>query len=308
MARAGELLAFVDADYRQVQGSFGGLPAVSDRASDDFRSLSRLLGHVNTLMGSLEANAADQTLRAQQPVVQRDSLRGEAQLAANLVVALSGMALENGRGRPGRDAMVTDLTDLLERLQDFCRLLAIEPPLSEIQGSFRDARRQMWRTEGRLLHLEWRTGLLPSWRLVQARMNGISDELGLPRVIATEPAPRPLAAMDRSVAAHVDHAVAWLDEFLAENAAGLRRTAAGTQFQTDATRLRRDLIELRRRALENLPAAQLKSSVQEIVRLNENLSERAAQVSPEEASARKTATYKNTAIAVRKLGGLIAER
>ncbi len=309
VARASELLAFVDADYRQVQGSFGALPAVSDRAFDDLRALTQLLGHVNSLMGSMEANAANQAQPpAQQGMVRRDSLRAEAQITANLVVALIGTAGENGRGRPGRDALVTDLTDLLERLQDFCRLVSIEPPLEEIRGSFSDARRQMWRTESRLTHLPWRAGLLPSWRQVRDRMNAISDALGLPRVIVNEPPPRPLSAMDRSLAAHVDHAVAWLDEYLAENSASFRKTPAGTQFQTDAVRLRHDLLELRRRALENLPAEKLKAAVQEIVRLNDNLSERALQMSPEAASTRKTATYKNTAEAVRKLGGLVGER
>jgi hypothetical protein len=308
VARAGALLAVVDAGYRQIQGSLGALPGLSDRAADDMKSLSRLLGDVDSIMGTLESNAANQALPAQQPPARSDTLRGEAQIAANLVVALIGKVAEAGRGRPGRDALITDLTDMLDRLQGFCRLLSLDPPFAEIQADFRENRRQLWRTESRLVHLEWRAGLEPSWRLVRERMNGISDALGLPRVIVPAPSPRPLAAADRTVAAHVDHAVAWLDEFLSQNAASLRKTAAGAQFQTDATRLRHSLLELRRRALASVPTDQLAGSVHEIVRLNENLSERAAQLPRDTAGARSTALFKDTAAAVRKLGTVIAKR
>ena len=308
LTRAEVLLAVVDSGYRQVQGSLGAFPGVSGRAAEELKSLSRVLADVNSIMGTLESNVANQAIAAQEPPARADTLRGEAQIAANLVVALIGKVGDAGRGRPGRDALITDLTDMLDRLQGFCRLVSLDPPFAELQATFRDARRQMWRTESRLMHLEWRAGLEPPWRLVRERMNGISDALGLPRVIMPAPVPRPLGAADRSVAAHVDHAVAWLDEFLAQNAASLRKTAAGTQFQTDATRLRHGLLELRRRALVNVPAEQLAGSVQEIVRLNENLSERAGQLPRETASARRSAQYKETAAAVRKLGSLVAKR
>ena len=38
------------------------------------------------------------------------------------------------RGRPGRDALITELTDMLDRLQGFCRLLSLEPPAGRNPG------------------------------------------------------------------------------------------------------------------------------------------------------------------------------
>jgi hypothetical protein len=227
---------------------------------------------------------------------------------ANLVVALISKVGDAGRGRPERDALMTDLTDVLEGLHGFCRLLSVDPTLAEIRSSFRDARRQMWRAESRLLHLEWRAGLEAPWRLVRERVNAISDALGLPRVIVAAPLARPLSAADRSVAAHVDHAVAWLDEFLFDSAPSLRKTTAGSQFQTDATRLRRDLLELRRRALGNVPAEQLAASLQEIARLNEDLADRAAGLARDnKLSESRAARFKNSTEAVRKLRSLVAK-
>jgi hypothetical protein len=308
VARAQFLLAEVDAGYRRLASSLGELPGVSDRAADNLRSFSRLLGPVNSLMGTLEADVASQAQPTPERPLSLDSLRREAQIVANLLVPLIGKAGDVGRGRPGRDALITDLTDLLDRLQGFCRLLSIEPPLAEIQGSFRDARRQMWRTESRLLHVEWRASLEPPWRDVRQRMNALSDALGLPRVIVAAPVARPISAADRSVAAHVDHAVAWLDEFLYENAAKLRKTATGTQLKTDATALRHELLELRRRAIGGEPAERLTRSIQNIERLNQGLSDRAAELARDSASQSHAALYKNTAQAVRQLGTAVAKR
>ena len=105
-------------------------------------------------------------------------------------------------------------------------------------------------------------------------MDAISDALGLPRVIEPAPPPRPLSAASRSLAAHVDHAVAWLDEFLAVDAPSLRKTTAGLQVQTDVTRLRHQLLDLRRRAIGGEPAERLAGPVQEIVGLNRSLADR----------------------------------
>ena len=139
-------------------------------------------------------------------------------------------------------------------------------------------------------------------------MNALSDALGLPRVIVVAPAARPISAADRSVAAHVDHAVAWLDEFLYENAAKLRKTAKGTQLKTDATALRHELLELRRRAIGGEPAERLMRSIQNIERLNQGLSDRAAELAGDSTSQSHAALYKNTAEAVRQLGTAVAKR
>ena len=110
-------------------------------------------------MNSLERTLAAQAGPAPAAPLDLDSLRQQAQLAANDLVALIAAAGQAGHGRPGRDAIVTELTDLLDRVQSFSRLLSIRPAEKEVRQSFRTATRQMWRVESRVIRLEWRTPL-----------------------------------------------------------------------------------------------------------------------------------------------------
>ena len=135
-------------------------------------------------------------------------------------------------------------------------------------------------------------------------MNAISNALGLPRVIVAAPAARPLSAAERSVAAHVDHAVGWLDEFLSQNAADLKKTKTSSEFKTDALRLRQDLLAPAPRALSGEATEKLASSVQSIEQLNQNLSDRAAALPRQATSDTPTAGYHHAAEAVRKLAAL----
>ena len=233
VAQAQYWLEAVLVAQRRVESSLGEFPGLSPRAAGDLQSLSRLLGPIGSAMGSLESALADAAGPAAEPGFSVDSLRREAQLVANDLVTLIGKAGDAGRGRPARDAIVTELTDLLERVQSFSRLLSTQPSPKALQESFRIARRQMWRVEGRITRLEWRAGIERPWRDVREKLNAVSNELGLPRVIELTPALPPLAGPERAIAAHVDHAVAWLDEFLAANGQRLGRTADGPRFVTD---------------------------------------------------------------------------
>ncbi len=218
LERAAVLLAAVDAGHRRVQSTLGVFPGLSPRAANDLQSFSRLLEHVDSLVGILESNASSQAPPAP---AGPDSLRLQAQIAANLLVDLIAKVGAAGRGRPARDALVTDLTDMLDRLQSFCRLLSLDPSLAETQDSFRDALPPMWRAESRLLHTQSRAGLERPWRVVRERMNAISDALLLPRVIVLSPsdrldvAPRPAGrGAPASGSRDSDHAVARLNRKL----------------------------------------------------------------------------------------------
>ncbi len=308
LARAQSFLVLVETAHRRVEASLGGFPAISIRAADDLRAFSRLQELIGSVMGSMESSLAD----AAGPVPPRplsvDSWRRQAQLVANDLVALIARAGDAGRARPGRDPLMTELTDLLDRLQDFSRVLSIGPPLKEIQDSFRAARRQMWHVETRIIHLEWAVGLERPWRELRVRMNAISDEFGLPRVITMGPAARPLVGANRAVAAHVDHAVAWLDEFLADSGPGLRKTLAGSQFAADVTLLRSQLLKLRRSAIAGEAAARLSAPLQQIDQLNQQLSDRAAQLASQDANNTRVARYRQSAEAINKISGLLAKR
>ncbi len=193
LERVRDLLAAVSAGHRRVQSTLGVLPGLSGRAASDLQSFSRLLGHVDSLVETLESNASSQAPPAQ-ALASPASLRRQAQIAANLLVDLIATLGAAGHGRPEHDALIADLAGTLERLQRFCRLLSLDPSVEETRISFRDARRNLWRAEGRLLNLPRHAGLEAKWRPVRSQMNAISDALGLPRVIepAASSAPRPI--------------------------------------------------------------------------------------------------------------------
>ncbi len=289
---------------RRVNTSLGGLPGISQRAANNFQAFSRLLGPIGSGVNSLEANLAGRAGQVAPRSLDLEPLRQQAQLIANDLVTLIAKAGEVGRGRPGRDAIVTELTELLERVQSFSRLLPIQPSLRAVQDSFRRVRRQMWHVEGRISQLDWKAGLVRPWLLVKNHVSAVSDQLGLPRVIALEPPARPLTGIERSIAAHVDHAVAWLDEFLAQTERSLRKTEAGTQFRADATRLRRELLSLRRRAIAGEPAARLAEPLKVIERSNRQLSDRAAAMASDDTGKSLDSIYRNAAEAVGKLVAL----
>jgi hypothetical protein len=307
LAQAEYWLDAVFAAQRRVESSLGEFPGLSPRAADDLQSLSRLLGPIGSAMGSLESAIADAAGPPAPRPLSLDSLRREAQLVANDLVSLIGRAGEAGRGRPARDAVVTELTDLLERVQSFSRLLSAQPSQKAVEDSFRAARRQMWRVDGRITRLEWKAGLEPAWRDVRTKLNDVSNELGLPRVIEITPASRPLTGPERAMAAHVDHAVAWLDEFLAANGRPLGKTANGPRFVTDVVSLRNNLLNLRRRAIAGELAEQLAELLKMIDNSNRQLSERAAAFAGDDIAGSLASRYRNTAEAVRKIKGVAAK-
>jgi hypothetical protein len=191
LEQAGVLLEAVAAGHRRVQSTLGVFPGVSGRAANDLQSFSLLLGHVDSLVGALEPDASGQAPRAQPPPAGPDSLRRQAQIAANSLVDFITKVGDAGRGRPQRDVLIADLNVVLNRLQSFCRLLSVDPSLAETQRSFRDARRALWSAESRLLNLRWGAGLDAHWRLVRGQLNDISNALGLPRVIVPAAAEQP---------------------------------------------------------------------------------------------------------------------
>jgi hypothetical protein len=297
-------LEAVGASQQSLQASLGNLPGLSPQAAGNLRSLSRLLVPIDSAIGSIESSLP-RPMVEQAPDV--DSLRRQAQLAANDLVSLVGKAGDAGRGRAARDAVITELTDLLERVQTFSRLLAIRPSLKTLHDSYRLVRRQTWRVESRLSRLEWKAGLERPWRDVRDRLAAISTELGLPRVIEIPPVPRTLTIPERAAAAHVDHAVAWLDEFLAVSRQSLRMTQVGTGFLTDAVSLRNKLLNLRRRMIAGDPPERLAELLKDIDSANESLSNRAGSLTSNDTAGPIESRYRKPAEAVRKIKSVIVK-
>jgi hypothetical protein len=106
------------------------------------------------------------------------------------------------------------------------------------------------------------------------------------------------------MAAHVDHAVAWLDEFLAAFGQRLGKTAEGPRFVADVVSLRNKLLNLRRRAIAGEPAGRLAELLKAIESSNQQLSERAAALARDDTTGSIESRYRNTAEAVRKISGV----
>ena len=146
---------------------------------------------------------------------------------ANELVGLVNDVTKSTPGGAKPDAAVKELSELLVRVQEFARVLAFDSSPRETQASFLAARRRMWQVEARIARLAWPAGLQRRWRSARGRMNAISDGFGLPRVIVSTPAvqasSRPDGAGNRSLVAHLDHAVLWLGRGSRRSA---RRSAA----------------------------------------------------------------------------------
>jgi hypothetical protein len=290
----------MSAARRTVEGSLGDLPGVSPRAANNLRAFSRLLVPIGSAVDAIEADMAALGRTADRPL-DLDSLRSDFQVVANALVSLIQLVGDAGRGRIDRDAMMTELTDLLARVQSISRLLATQPSQKAVQDSFRMARQQMWRVESRLRRLEWRTAVEPSWREVRDRLNAVSNKLGLPRVIEVARELRPLTGRERSIAAHVDHAIAWLDEFVATSERGLRKTEDGSRFLADAVSLRNKILNVRRRAIAGEAPERLGELLHIIEGLNQELANRAAAMRADTLGANIESRYRNSAEAIRKI-------
>jgi hypothetical protein len=280
-----------------VDSTLGALPAMSTRANDHFQNLSRLLADVSPLIGSIESDLLDGTPPVASRAANLETMREQSQLLANDLVGLIDALKEEKPGRVKQDAaVVAELNDLLVLVQDFSRSLALDLPPKEAQASFRAARRRMWHVEARIIHLAWPASL--------------DRQFGLPRVIVSapvvQPADRKAPETNRGLVAHLDHAVAWLDQVLAEQTPDLRQTPTGARFVNQTAQMRVQLLQLRRRAIANEPADKLLKSLNEIEQLNQQISDHASDLAQQKRTG-LAARYKNPAAAVSKLRSLVAK-
>ena len=96
------------------------------------------------------------------------SLRQEAQLMANDSGVTDPRPAMPGEAA-GRDAIVTELTDLLERVQSFSRLLPIQPCSESCPGLVPRGTPADVARRGPNQSLEWKTRLEPPWRTCAIR-------------------------------------------------------------------------------------------------------------------------------------------
>ncbi len=100
LARAQYLLVSAEAAYRRSRGvPWPRSPACVAPRVGDLHAISRLMGSISSVMGSLESNAADAAGGGPQRPLSTDSFRVQAQLVANFLVKLIAKAGDAGRGR-----------------------------------------------------------------------------------------------------------------------------------------------------------------------------------------------------------------
>jgi hypothetical protein len=306
LSRAQELFGQVIAAQRQLDSSLGELPGLSLRAATHLQSLSRLVGASSSAMSMLEADLARTAPVQVVRTLDLGAMRRQSQLLANDLVSLIEKVGEYDRGTKKRGPVQGDLSRMLSLVQDFQRRISQVPSSRELQESYRAVRRRMWQVEAEIARMDWPAALRGQWRAVRDRANGISDDFGLPRVIEGAPGLRPAASSNRKLAAQVDRAVAWVDEFLTVVGPELRKTPAGAQFQVDTSRMRSQLLQLRRSVIANEPPERLSPLIREIEASNQKLLKHAGEVALNVNRVDMIARFRNPALAVNNLRGLVA--
>jgi hypothetical protein len=308
LARSQSLMLDLGSAYRQLQATADAIPGLPARFTFHLQDVSRLLGATRSLMDATGANVLPEA-RPSDP--ERSAiLRGLHEQAAPLIRELADLVRDAVKSLPERtvqNALVGDVRDLLDLVRGFDRMLAVHASDRDIRESFRLALRLMRRLDSELVRSNWPAALRLQWRDVRSRMNAISDEFGLPRMISVAPPSRPARRVDRQLVAQIDRTVIALDEVLAVGQKRADKSAAATEFQAEVTRMRNALLQLRQRAIAGEPSDQLSQLLREIEGLNRQLVDRTRSGGPlgRGEPDQGTAGFRDSARAIGKLRDLL---
>jgi hypothetical protein len=281
LARSQNLMLDLGTAYRQLQVTADAIPGLPARFTFHLQDVSRLLGATRSVMDATGANL----LVAPRPAEPERGaiLRGLHEQAAALIKDLADLVRDASKSLPERssqNALVGDVRDLLDLVRGFDRMLAVQASDRDIRESFRLALRLLRRLDSEIVRRNWPAPLRLQWRDVRARMNAISDEFGLPRMITVTPSARPARRVDRQLVAQIDRTVIALDEVLAVGQKQADKSPAATEFQMEVTQMRNALLRLRQRAVAGEPSDQLSQLLREIEGLNRQLVDRTRPGSP----------------------------
>jgi hypothetical protein len=183
LVRVQPLYDDLQAAYQEVESSLSASAGLSSRAAAHLRGITSLTAATSAVMRAIESDLLAAVPLPEQPTDDLESLKKQAQLLANHIVALLENVKTSKHQKSGWDAVRQDLQELFALVQSFEKTLAAQPTNKEIEVSLHLVRRRMWRVEARIARLGWPTDLAQRWRDVRERLNAISDDLGLPRVI-----------------------------------------------------------------------------------------------------------------------------
>jgi hypothetical protein len=307
LMRTRALLADVGAAYRQVDATLGQLPGISPSAAFHLQDIGRLLPVMNSAFDAIET---DLLSRATPPVDRSPDLTALRERTGLLAGDLRGLIQKVSDSKPvpaGRDDLIHELNGLLELVQGFDQMMAAETSTRDFVESLRLMRSRMWRVEAWTVRLAGIPELSRRWQQVRQRINAISDEFGLPRVIARVPTARSAKSVDRILLAQIDRALAALDKFLTDGAPSLAETAEGLQFQSEAGQLRRKILRFRQHVAANEPTGQLATLLRDIETANRQLSDRAGGADRVDRGVTRldTRSYRDPAQAINRLRALL---
>ena len=273
--RSRAMLADVNAAYRQVDSSLGQLPGLSTRAAIHLQDIARLLPVMNAVFEAMDAEVARPVAA---PANRATDLAALQEQSRRLAEDLRGLGTELDKVIPapaGRAGLIEDLNGLIDLVQGFDRMLAADPSNRDLADSLRLVRSRMWTVEARIVRFAGTPALRSRWREVRRRIDALSNQFDLPRVISLVRPAGPARGVDRKLVARVDRAVAALDEFLSQAGTGLKRTEEGSEFEGQVSRLRLSLLQLRQRAIANESPGPLTQLIREIEAMNQQLVSRA---------------------------------
>jgi hypothetical protein len=183
LTRVQPLYDDLQAAYEEVESTLVGTAGLSTRAAAHLRGITNLTAASSTMMRAIESDLLAAVPPPEQSTADLDSLKKQAQLLANQIVALAANVKASKHQTSGWSAVTKDLDELFTLVQSFERTLSAQPTSKVIEASLHAVRRRMWRVEARIARLGWPSDLARLWRAVREQLSAISDELGLPRVI-----------------------------------------------------------------------------------------------------------------------------
>jgi hypothetical protein len=177
--------------FREIESSVGGSAVLSNRAAAHLAGIARLTTATHTLMRAIESEVLP--AGPVPPPRDLDGLGRQVRLLANGIVALIQNVKVSKHAASGWSAVTRDLEELFALVQSLQNSLVAQSSNNAIESALHAVRRRMWRAEARIARLGWPTDLDRQWRGVRERLNVISDQLGLPRVIDRAPQAQPNA-------------------------------------------------------------------------------------------------------------------
>lgn len=191
--RSLQLYESAEVSYRRVESTLGEVPGLSNQAADHLRRVTRLMAMITSMMQELESSlSATNPVR---PIASNrlTSLQRQTRSLADELVRMIAKARTPNDQRLGQEVAVKDLEDLLVQVQGFEHMLSLRPSNVDLEISLHALRRRFWRVEATVVRPVRPAELWSGWRTLRERMNAISDDFGMPRVIVLGNSGLPIA-------------------------------------------------------------------------------------------------------------------